>query len=84
MNTLVADLPVGTGLSAGDTGLTRAKGQLTLAEGAGLRALRSIVFEQDPHRAFGGMRRVQAPSGDLMWVCPEHYPEYDPGLPVIP
>jgi internalin A len=83
MNTLVADLPASTGRSA-RTGLAPAAGELTLAEGAGLRALRSAVFEQDPHRAFGGMRRVQAPSGDLMWVCPGHYPEYDPGLPMVP
>jgi internalin A len=58
-------------------------GQLTAAEGEGLRALRAIVFDHDPLRAFGGLRRVQAPSGDLLWVCAKHYPEYDPGLPVI-
>jgi len=58
-------------------------GQLTAAEGEGLRALRAIVFEHDQLRAFGGLRRVQAPSGDLLWVCENHYHEYDPGLPVI-
>ena len=84
VNTLIADLPANIGRNAAGPGVTRATGQLTIAEGAGLRALRSTVFEHDPHRAFGGMRRVQAPSGDLMWVCPYHYPEYDPGLPVIP
>jgi internalin A len=84
MNALIADLPASTGRSTAGTGLGQGAGELTLAEGAGLRALRSTVFEHDPHRAFGGMRRVQAPSGDLMWVCPDHYPEYDPGLPMVP
>ena len=58
-------------------------GQLTAAEGAALRALRAIIFEHDRLRAFGGLRRVQAPAGDLLWVCENHYPDYDPGLPVI-
>jgi internalin A len=59
-------------------------GKLTRAEGQALRAVRQIIFENDQLRAFGGMRRVQAPSGDLLWVCPVHYPEYDPGLPALP
>ena len=36
-------------------------GQLTAAEGAALRAIRAIIFEHDQLRAFGGLRRVQAP-----------------------
>jgi internalin A len=59
-------------------------GQLTAAEGQGLRALRTLLFEQDQPRSFGGLRRVQAPTGDFLWVCPDHYPSYDPGLPVVP
>jgi len=47
-------------------------------------AVRQIIFEIDPLHAFGGMRRVQAPSGELLWVCPIHYREYDPGLPTLP
>jgi len=43
-----------------------------------------LIFANDPARAFGDLRRVQAPSGDFLWVCTDHYPEYDPGLPVIP
>jgi len=31
--------------------------------------VRQIVFENDPLHAFGDMRRVQAPAGDLLWVC---------------
>jgi internalin A len=43
-----------------------------------------LLFGLDEKRAFGDMRRVQSPSGDFLWVCANHYPEYDPGLPVIP
>ena len=25
----------------------------------------------------------QAPAGDLLWVCENHYRDYDPGMPVI-
>jgi hypothetical protein len=46
--------------------------------------LRQLLLELDRPRAFGGMRRVVTPSGDVLWVCPEHYREYDPGLPVLP
>jgi internalin A len=59
-------------------------GKLTPPEGQALRAVRQLVFASDPLRSFGDMRRVQAPSGDLLWVCPVHYPEYDPGLPKLP
>lgn len=61
-----------------------AEGGLGAAEGAGLRALRQTLLERDAARWFGGLRRVLAPTGDLLWVCPEHYPEYDPGLPTLP
>jgi internalin A len=59
-------------------------GQVTAAEGDALRALRVIIFEHDRTRQFGGLRRVQAPSGDFLWVCPYHYAEYAPGLPALP
>ena len=58
--------------------------QITRAEGQAARAIRSVLFELDPMRAFGDLRRVQVPSGDFLWVCPHHYLEYDPGLPIIP
>jgi hypothetical protein len=38
----------------------------------------------DESRIFGGLRRVLDPSGDLIWVCADHYPVYDPGLPDLP
>ncbi|WFE99086.1 COR domain-containing protein [Micromonospora sp. WMMD964] len=58
--------------------------ELTKAEGQALRGLRSLLFKYDENRAFGDLRRVQAPSGELLWVCPKHYHEYDPGLPSLP
>jgi hypothetical protein len=48
-----------------------------------LRAIRAIIFAHEQLCAFGGLRRVQTPAGDLLWVCGNHYADYDPGLPVI-
>jgi internalin A len=55
--------------------------QLTQAEGAALRALRTLLLEEDRVRAFGSLRRRRTPDGAFVWICPEHYPAYDPGLP---
>jgi len=60
------------------------EGGLTRAEGAGLRALRSLLAEKDKASTFGGLRRRQTPGGDFVWICPDHVHEYDPGLPVLP
>jgi len=82
MKDIVADLPATQETQAEDS-FPETTGRLTAAEGAALRVLRAIIFEHDQPRAFGGLRRVQAPAGDLLWVCQNHYPDYDPGLPVI-
>lgn len=58
--------------------------RLVPAEGSALRAFRAMLFDQDHARRFGDLRRVLAPSGEFLWVCPEHYSSYDPGLPTIP
>ena len=83
MGTFLDALPSAAERPGPDSDTTATPGQLTVAEGEALRTLRAIVFEHDPLQAFGGLRRVQAPSGDLLWVCENHYREYDPGLPVI-
>jgi internalin A len=57
--------------------------QLSPAQGQALRGIRVLLFERDPGRAFGDLRRVLAPSGDFLWVCAKHYVDYDPGLPSI-
>jgi len=84
MKSLVGDLPSEPGQNQGAVGFDVTMSHLTLAEGQALRGIRSVLYEHDPLRAFGGLRRVQEPSGDFMWVCEDHYPEYDPGLPEIP
>jgi hypothetical protein len=86
MQAIVDDLPVDALVTADREFSDRdgGSGKLTQAEGQALRAIREIVFEKDPLHAFGDMRRVQSPAGDLLWVCPVHYPDYDPGLPTLP
>lgn len=59
-------------------------GQVTMAEGAGLRVFRSLLLELDPVKAWGGLRRRLTSAGDYMWICEHHYHLYDPGLPVLP
>jgi internalin A len=54
------------------------------AQGQAMRAIRTVIFERDPARAFGDMRRVLTAAGDYLWICPDHYGSYDPGLPAIP
>jgi internalin A len=84
MSALIENLPPKVDAESGRLGRGITISKLTSAEGQALRAIRTIIFEHDRLREFGGLRRVQAPSGDFMWVCAEHYPEYDPGLPTIP
>jgi internalin A len=81
MKAIAAKLPK-HGVS--DETLVERDNELTLAEGAGLRALRVLLLEEDKPRSFGILRRVQDVSGDFLWICPDHYPEYDPGLPSLP
>jgi hypothetical protein len=84
MNVLVADLPNKPDQDPAGLVQGEAFGKLTAPEGEALRALRAVLLEQDRLRVFGGLRRVLAPSGDFLWVCQDHYPEYDPGLPTVP
>ncbi|MBV9162226.1 MAG: hypothetical protein JO281_11870 [Pseudonocardiales bacterium] len=85
MKTLVDKLPEHVGEHEPDVDPNEPrKYQLSPAEGQALRSFRTLLFRIDPAHAFGGLRRVQAPAGELLWVCAHHYPEYDPGLPNIP
>ena len=52
-------------------------------EGAGLRELLSLLLDLDKSRKWGNLRRVLTPTGDYLWLCRDHYPEYDPGLPKL-
>ena len=84
MEAILPELPAKPSRTPGRVGAAPVADGLTAAEGQGLRALRMLLFDQDRSRAFSGLRRVQAATGDFLWVCPDHYREYDPGLPVIP
>jgi hypothetical protein len=55
--------------------------QLACAEGQALRALRILLFKWDPMHAFGDLRRVLSSAGDYLWVCPNHYIDYEPSSP---
>jgi hypothetical protein len=55
-----------------------------VAEGEALRGLRVLLFELDREQSFGDLRRVVAPSADVLWVCTTHHLEYAPRLPRIP
>lgn len=83
MKAITDQLPANPEDNAGAE-LVDGHGRLTSAEGAGLRGFRYTLFQVDPSHSFGGLRRCQAPSGEFLWVCPDHYSEYDPGLPVLP
>ena len=84
MKTLVAGLPHQEFEDHAELMATESARRLTSAEGQAARAIRVLLFEKDPTRAFGDLRRVQTPSGEFVWVCTDHYQEYDPGLPSIP
>jgi internalin A len=84
MKTIVDSLPDERAQKLENIALSPVAGRMTAAEGDALRAFRMLIFEHDPVRKFGGLRRVQTPSGDFLWVCPNHYTEYDPGLPSVP
>jgi internalin A len=84
MEAIIERLPVNLATSGWEIETSQGPTKLTLAEGQALRALRQLLREQDPARAYGGLRRVMAETGEFLWVCPEHYLAYDPGLPTIP
>jgi hypothetical protein len=71
------DSPTGNGSDAPSEPLTR-------AEGESLRAVRQLIFEHDRSHHFAGLRRSLTASGDFLWLCPDHYAEYDRGLPQLP
>jgi GTPase SAR1 family protein len=84
MKTLISSLPDQIPADQDELVERGLESKLTVAQGQALRAVRVLLFEHDRMRSFGDLRRVQAPSGDVLWVCPGHYTDYDPGLPVIP
>ena len=85
MTTLASGLPIVEPDASAAWPLELSSGQPSAqAQGQAMRAIRTVIFEQDPARAFGDMRRVLTAAGDYLWICPDHYGSYDPGLPFIP
>ncbi len=62
---------------------TAENAKLTPAGGAYLRGVRHLLDEIDGFRSYGGLERVQAASGEILWVCEEHAAAYNPGLPIM-
>ena len=56
------------------------------AEGAqGLRAFHDLLHHVGWKPGAANLRRViDKSTGHILWVCPRHYKEYDPGLPHVP
>jgi internalin A len=84
MTAVIATLPTDETENQLDLATIDSAGQISPAQGQAWRAARILIFENDPARSFGDLRRFQAPSGEFLWICPGHYAEYDPGLPNIP
>jgi hypothetical protein len=84
MTRLIAALPSQQTDDQPDLATPGSAHQLTLAQAQAWSVVRSLILEHDPGRAFAGLRRVRAPSGEFLWVCPRDHLDYDPGLPSIP
>lgn len=50
------------------------------AEGPALRALNFILRFKDPTSRWGHLRRAPTSEGGWLWLCPEHYELFDPGV----
>ena len=49
----------------------------------GHRVLHRVLLDVDRERRWGGLRSVVTGAGDRLWVCREHYLEYEPDLPKL-
>ena len=53
------------------------------ADGAYLRGVRRLLNDVDRYQQYGGLKRIQAASGEYLWICEAHLAAYDPGLPAM-
>ncbi|MBN2562087.1 MAG: leucine-rich repeat domain-containing protein [Phycisphaerae bacterium] len=65
-------------------GAERPTGFFKRPEGAGLREFHDLLEAEVKGRAWGGLQRVLTKTGDYLWLCPEHYAEFEPELPKLP
>ncbi|GAG10287.1 unnamed protein product, partial [marine sediment metagenome] len=49
--------------------------------GADLRVVSKLLDNLDDSHFWGGLSKTTSPEGDILWLCPEHYKVFDPGLP---
>ena len=47
------------------------------AVGPALRALHSYLDTVDPHKIWGGLRRMFTPDGHILWLCDKHSQQYE-------
>jgi internalin A len=83
MTTLAREVPAVQPSARGDLP-EQAAGRLSPAQGAAMGEIRTVIFQRDSGRRFADIRRVLTAAGDYLWICPDHYGDYDPGLPSIP
>ena len=57
--------------------------RIMATEGAAVRWLHQVLEEEDKTASWGLLRRVQDSGGELLWLCPTHYPLFEPGLPEL-
>ncbi|MCP4684885.1 MAG: hypothetical protein GY867_05480 [bacterium] len=51
--------------------------------GMDLRLIEKLLEHIGAIPELGGLRRTISPEGDILWLCPDHYRVFDPGLPVL-
>jgi internalin A len=61
-------LGLGRGMDIGD--------RMEPATGAALRALSILLEQQDPQRAWGGLKKILTPEGPYYWLCEHHVKDY--------
>ena len=73
---------------AGDLDTGRERKELTdgfsAPEGAALREFHAMLREIDKSSNWGDLRPTSTKEGDYLWMCPEHYKLFNPGLITIP
>lgn len=80
MEGLVAALPAERGITSIDTG-ELASPRLTSASGSALRAFHHALRTLDKRQHWGGLQRVITPSGQYLWLCPDHFKQFEPDMP---
>ncbi|HEY1191855.1 MAG TPA: COR domain-containing protein, partial [Gemmata sp.] len=57
---------------------------LSAPDGAALREFHTLLRDIDKSNNWGDLKATATKEGDYLWLCPEHYKEFNPGLITIP